>query len=221
MHSLLALGFGLGLLHALDADHIMAVSALASGDGRGGSRTVAKTVRFCASWAIGHAGVLLSLSALLVYAGVQPPGIVHELAEKLVGLLLIGLGGWILWNVWRHRWRIEVHRHDDVTHAHLVLDGETKHDHRPLLVGLVHGLAGSAPILALIPALDVTNAWFAVGYAAVFSVGVLTAMLVFGVFFGRIRNWLARVGGRVFDASRVVIAGLSVVFGGYWLFYGH
>jgi hypothetical protein len=106
--SILTLGFGLGLLHALDADHIMAISSLASSDKNDQDSKHQKTgsigrmAGFCARWAIGHAAVLLGLAALFIFAKFELPSIVPLLAEKLIGILLIGLGCWILWTLRQH-----------------------------------------------------------------------------------------------------------------------
>jgi high-affinity nickel permease len=66
--SILTLGFGLGLLHALDADHIMAITSLASGQDSENQKTwsISRMVGFCIRWAIGHAAVLLALATLFI-----------------------------------------------------------------------------------------------------------------------------------------------------------
>ena len=59
-----------------------------------------------------------------------------------------------------------------------------------------HGLAGSAPVLALVPAVESSNAWFALGYVALFSLGVLMTMIVFGLGFGYVQSRLIKLGER-------------------------
>ena len=173
---------------------------------------------FCARWAIGHAAVLLGLAALFIFAKFELPSIVPLLAEKLIGILLIGLGCWILWTLRQHKITLDTHSHDNITHTHLAQPGQQHKNHQPVLVGIVHGLAGSAPVLAIIPALETNNAWFGLAYVGLFSLGVLTTMLVFGCFLGKLQSWISNWGQRLFQVSRVCIAFTSIGFGSFWLF---
>ena len=223
--ALLSLGFGLGLLHALDADHIMAVSSLAyskgSTDADLAQRSRSQTVRFCIQWAIGHGGILLLLGCLVLFAGVAIPEQVSALAEKAVGVILISLGMWIFWQFYQNKLHLKVHSHDGLTHVHLAslrLEKPSRHDHRPVLVGITHGLAGSAPVLAIVPLAQSGQGWFGLMYVAMFSLGVVSTMLVFGLFFNKVQNSLENYSRRLFDISRLSLASLSIGFGGYWLF---
>ena len=217
--SILALGFGLGLLHALDADHIMAISSMASGHNHAQTTwSVKRMIGFCARWAIGHAAVLLALAALFIFAKFELPSVVPQLAEKLIGILLIGLGCWILWSLWQHKITLETHSHDHITHTHLAEPGKQHKNHQPVLVGIIHGLAGSAPILAIIPALETSNVWVGLFYVGLFSLGVLTTMLIFGCFLGKLQNWISSWGQRLYQISRVIVAFTSIAFGSFWLF---
>ena len=216
---MLTLGFGLGLLHALDADHIMAISSLATAS-RGNQKpwTLSAMILFCSRWALGHGGILLALTTLFIFAKIELPGYVPQLAEKLIGLMLLFIGGWIIHNLLRQRLTLKTHSHDTITHAHLVSAGKKHQNHAPVLVGITHGLAGSAPILAIIPALEQANAWLGFVYVGLFSFGVLTTMLVFGVFLGKLQGWVAGRGQAMFRLSRILVAFGSIAFGSYWLF---
>ncbi len=213
----MTLGFWLGLLHALDADHIMAVSVLASADGQNAKAwSIRRMLRFCCAWAFGHGAVLFSLALLLVFAEVELPTIIADFAEKLIGVFLITLGGWVLYTIRQHRLSLHVHCHDDLTHVHLTNTRQTHDTHSSVLVGVTHGFAGSAPVLALIPAMKTTSAWIGLSYIMLFSLGVLCAMLVFGLFFGRLQQWLARLGQKVFQLSRMLMASACITLGCYW-----
>ena len=227
LYSIMTLGFGLGLLHALDADHIMAVSVLASANGQNAKAwSIRRMLRFCCAWAFGHGAVLFSLALLLVFAEVELPTIIADFAEKLIGVFLIILGGWVLYTIRQHRLSLQVHCHDDLTHVHLthvhlthvhLTNTRQTHDtHSSVLVGVTHGFAGSAPVLALIPAMKTTSAWIGLSYIMLFSLGVLCAMLVFGLFFGRLQQWLARLGQKVFQLSRMLMASACITLGCYW-----
>ncbi len=214
-YAILSLGFGLGLLHALDADHVMAVSSLASREDSRPRRV--RTVLFCAKWAIGHGGVLMMLGTCVIVLGAQIPAGLSYIAEKMVGVILIALGAWIFWQFFQHRIRVGLHSHDNLTHSHLEDGKHEQHDHSPVLIGITHGLAGSAPILALIPALNISSKWVGLSYIALFSVGVVTTMLVFGLGYGHVQQWLEKRNNQLFDLSRLLMASLAMAFGVYWL----
>ncbi len=228
--ALLSLGFGLGLLHALDADHIMAVSSLAYSKDGSVRRSRWQTVHFCIQWAIGHGGILLLLAVLVLSTGVAIPAQVSFLAEKAVGVILIALGVWIFWQFYQNKLQLNVHSHEGLTHVHLddiISDSDStiirnhknsKHDHRPVLVGITHGLAGSAPVLAILPLAQSGQGWFSLLYVAMFSFGVVATMLVFGLCFTKFQNTLQNYSRRLFDVSRLTLASLSIGFGYYWLF---
>lgn len=219
--ALLSLGFGLGLLHALDADHIMAVSTLAYGKAVDAQRSRGQTLRFCIQWAIGHGGILLLLGCVVLFTGIAIPEQVSLFAEKAVGIILMSLGCWIFWQFYKNRLQLRVHSHKGVTHVHLAESEkgmQSRHDHRPVLVGITHGLAGSAPVLAIVPLAQSGQGWFGLVYVAMFSLGVVFTMLVFGLFFNKFQSTLENYSRRLFDASRLSLASLSIGFGGYWLF---
>jgi sulfite exporter TauE/SafE len=213
---LLLLGFGLGLTHAFDADHIMAVTSLASREP--GWR---RTLRFCGAWAVGHGLTLLTVGALVLGVGWQLPEGLYATAEGLVGVVLVALGLWLWWDLWRRRVRLTAHRHGGVSHVHLVADSDSHGgrwaDHSPVMVGILHGLAGAAPLMALLPSIQAGGAWAGLGYLLVFSAGVLVSMAGFGVAFGTFQDWVARRGTALMNALRLVVGGLAVGLGGMWL----
>ncbi len=168
--AVLTLAFGLGMLHALDADHIMAVSTLAST--RSGRQ---RALAFCARWAIGHGLTLLTIGAAVLLLGMAIPARLSADAESLVGVVLVLIGAWVLWDLWRRRVHLHFHAHEGaITHAHWHLDqpgaarrGEHghAHGHGAVLVGVMHGTAGSAPLLALLPMAQ-HGPWFGLGLSA-------------------------------------------------------
>lgn len=230
MFSLLLTGLGLGLLHALDADHVMAVSALSNR-----KPSLQRTLKFSANWAIGHGSVLIMLGLLFFGLGVVLPESIQHLAESSVGLLLIGLGLACFWQFHKEKVVLDKHTHlheqGEIEHTHLHLEGhdkisavatpanakQVKEAHTPVMVGILHGLAGSAPALALIPAMLQTNLLEAMGYLLLFSAGVLFSMVTFGLSFGVIQKKLQQKSVRIFNMSRRVIASAAVGIGFYWL----
>jgi ABC-type nickel/cobalt efflux system permease component RcnA len=237
MFSLLITGLGLGLLHALDADHVMAVSALSNR-----KPSLKRTLKFSANWAVGHGSVLIVLGLLFFGLGVALPEAVQQIAESSVGVLLIVLGLSCFWQFHKEKIVLNKHTHEhsqgSIEHTHLHVadhaknhnihhsnnDGskqespqQVKEAHTPVMVGILHGLAGSAPALALIPAMMQTSLSEAMGYLVLFSAGVLFSMVAFGLSFGLVQKKLQQKSVRVFNWSRKVIASAAVGIGFYWL----
>ena len=181
----LALGFVLGLRHALDADHIAAVAALT--ESRGGLR---RALVNGMSWGMGHAltiGLAGGTAILLRSAFPDRLALAFEFAAAL---MLIVLGVVAMRGALRDRLHVHRHRHDDVTHAHLHFHAvrheaglEALHHHphpvrlalRPFLVGTVHGLAGSAALAILVLATMPTVLAGCV-YLLVFGMGTMVGM---------------------------------------------
>ena len=219
--ALISVGFTLGLVHALDADHIMAVSAMSNA--RPGKR---RSLLFCASWALGHAGVLLASGLLLFGFGIGLPESFAQLAEVFVGAFLVVMGLVCLWRFRRERISLAEHRHGEIVHRHWQIEGsghagETDGDrlqrHTPVMVGVMHGLAGSAPALALIPVVVHGDLVTALLYLLLFSFGVMLAMLVFGLGFGATQHFLQQRYLWVFNGFRNLVASASILVGGYWI----
>lgn len=223
--SLTVIGAGLvlGLMHALDADHIMAVSAL-SNEKPGALRTL----KYCLQWAMGHGGVLLACGMLLFGLGLELPETVLQIAEASVGVLLIGIGLLFFWRIRQQKLRLNVHSHGDLVHSHWHVEDaksqahaqtseNVKDHHAPVFVGMLHGLAGSAPALALVPVMANGQLAMAVAYLLIFSLGVVLSMMLFGLSLGLFQNKLQQFNLRMFQFSRHLIAGSSIMLGGFWL----
>lgn len=218
-----SLAFGLGMLHALDADHVMAVSGLCST--RPGWRT---SLSFCLRWALGHGISLLLIGVAVILFGMSIPVALSGVAESMVALVLIGIGAYVIWDLWRRRAHLHFHYHDDLPrHAHWHTHpggggGEHQkerhvHGHGAMMVGVLHGMAGSAPLLALIPLSRLGSPWVAALYLLVFSLGVLVAMLLFGGVLGGVFGLLSRWGTRLVYSLRLLVGCGSMLFGGYLL----
>jgi ABC-type nickel/cobalt efflux system permease component RcnA len=213
--TLLAMGFGLGLLHALDPDHVLAVANL--NDARAGRRG---SLAFSARWALGHGAALLMIGALVLLAGLAVPTGLSAWAEYLVGFVLIGLGMGALWALWAGEAPLQVHRHG-ADGAHLHVTGlPAHHGRRALLVGLLHGTAGSASLLALTPLVTAPTPWIGMAYLLLFGAGVLTAMIAFGGLLGaglgRLRQGIPSLasGLRATLALAAMALGITLLRGG-------
>ncbi|WP_455365483.1 HoxN/HupN/NixA family nickel/cobalt transporter [Kaarinaea lacus] len=220
--TLISLAFGLGMLHALDADHIMAVSGLAS------TRvSFRNSLRFCLRWAAGHGLALLFIGACVYLLGMAIPHNLSHYAESAVGIMLITIGAWILWELKNKNAHLHFHRHDNLpehAHWHQHHQHSSQHDQDPhahqhgaLIVGILHGTAGSAPLLVLIPLAQLGSPVYAIAYLVLFSAGVLLAMLLFGGLIGGVYQWLSKMGTDFVKTLRIIVAFSSIVFGGYLL----
>jgi len=182
--SVLGLGFVLGMKHALDPDHMVAVSTIVSE-----SRSVRRSSLIGTFWGLGHTLSLLCASVVVIALKVRISDRIALWMEFAVALMLIFLGlrttmkslrGWKL-----HR---HCHTHDGNTHTHLHLHregDELAHHHRhlirsgarPFFVGMVHGMAGSAALTLLVLA-AIPSALAGLIYIAVFGLGSVGGMLI-------------------------------------------
>ncbi len=210
---ILMLAFGLGLLHSLDADHIMAVSNLAS------SRPNRKaTTQFCIRWALGHGLTLLTVGTLFFAFGLSLPASISHYAEIAVGIVLIIIGVLVLVELLRKRAHIHFHEHSGLpAHAHWHSHHKQKshhHSHTAVFVGILHGLAGSAPLLALIPIATSEQPLYGFLYLLIFSLGVMTSMLIFGGVLGLFTKKILDMSELLFRWVRGVLGLSAIAVGG-------
>jgi hypothetical protein len=156
--SFLLLGFVVGIRHALDADHVAAVVSLAT---RGG--TIAGQARQGALWGLGHASTLLLVGGACVLLGVAVPREAERWLEAAVGAMLVLLGASVFLRLRRTRIHVEAHSHARVPA-------------QALLVGAVHGLAGSGALVLLVAQTAETPAIGLVGIAS-FGLGSILGMM--------------------------------------------
>lgn len=145
-------GLLLGIRHAVDPDHVVAVTAIATGE-----RSVRRATRIGVMWGVGHTVTILAVGgAIIVFRIVIPPrlGLAFEF---VVGLVLIVLG---LANLLSRS-----------------PDAPKRGSARPLVVGMVHGLAGSAAV-ALLALAAVRDPRWALAYLVLFGVGTIVGMMV-------------------------------------------
>jgi nickel/cobalt exporter len=209
--SFLSLCIGLGMMHAFDADHVMAMSALASR--RPGWQ---RAIRYCASWGLGHGITLLVIGSGVFLLGWQLPADMQIWGERAVGVLLIALGVWLWVDLARRGLKLRAHRHGGIVHTHWHEPQAPRHDHSPTFVGILHGFAGSAPLIGLLSSMYSDRVWVSLSYMLLFSLGVLVSMVAFGLAFGGLQSFISRFGGWL-TAFRAGIGGIGVALGGYWI----
>lgn len=209
----LATGFLFGLRHALDVDHLAAVSALISERRRGISAWLVG-----AAWGIGHTVTLSAAAAAVIVLNVQITGRAASIFELAVAVMLVVLGVDALRTVVRHGEHASHHGH-----RHPIAGAVVTHDHglqrglRPLLVGMVHGLAGSAALTLLVLS-ALPSPRLAIAYVVVFGIGSIVGMIAMSMLVSLpLRVSHARF-HRLDAAVRTAAALFSIVLG-VWMAY--
>lgn len=209
LFSIILLGFFLGMRHATDSDHVLAVTAIVSRQ-----RTTRAAVLIGALWGVGHTVTIVLIGGAIILLSVVIPPRVGLTMELSVAAMLILLGALNLTGIMRQinealglahrgdgRRHSHPHGHDDYyVHSHPHGHGPEEHGHReedtsparldrrfgrlglyhvlrPLIVGVVHGLAGSAAV-ALLVLTTIRNPVWATAYLLVFGIGTIAGMML-------------------------------------------
>jgi ABC-type nickel/cobalt efflux system permease component RcnA len=195
-----------GFAHALEPDHMAAVTTFVSRRPR-----PAEAVAFGVRWGVGHSAALLVVGLILVALDLRVPERLTRGLEFGVGGMLLGLGAWLLWSVLHER----AHRMAARGHGHAHPHPHT-HRHGSLWVGMAHGLAGTAPLVALLPAALTRSAWLAGAYLLFFGVGTTVAMGLYavaaGLLFDRAGSRVPTLGRTLRTLTAVGSAALGIVW---------
>lgn len=194
---LLVLGFGLGLTHAVEADHLAAVSTIVSDRKSAWSAAVVG-----GTWGAGHTISLFIAGIAVILFRINISDGTAQFLEFCVGLMLIALGIDALRKLIRARQiHLHPHRHGEIVHTHPhVHDKATAHDHgsndsgsnshhgmklnpKPLIVGMIHGLAGSGALMLLVLS-TIPSPFVALLYILIFGIGSIGGMMLMSVLIG-------------------------------------
>ena len=181
--AVLALGFFLGMRHATDADHVVAVTTIVSRE-----RSPWAALRVGALWGLGHTATILAVGGAIILFGLVIPPRLGLSMEFSVAIMLIVLGAMNLTGAMnRIREAAHQHPHGEVQGSKggawttMASNSEAPrgffHRIRPLIVGFVHGLAGSAAV-ALLVLTTIKDASWAILYLAIFGGGTVLGMMV-------------------------------------------
>ena len=214
-------------MHGLGADHLMAIVALSLGTATEApplrrARAVAVAMRF----ALGHALLLALGAGAIVALGWTLPIFVERGGEVLGGLLLIALGAFGLWGV--AAGRVYGHAHAAPREAapqwHLHIGRPERHpvpaahSHLPTIVGAAFAVSSLRALTLLAPfggRADATPLPALLGLIAVFAVGILLSMTLFGVAFARLLS--GRVVAALGRGAAVIMAVASIGLGAFWI----
>jgi high-affinity nickel permease len=212
----LMLGLVLGLKHAFDSDHLIAVSTIVARE-----RAPWRSLWIGLFWGIGHTLTLLTVGVLVLGMKTQIPPSLESSLECFVGVILFGLGLMTLYDYWRKRVHTHTHAHEGALHRHFHAHNEMlahHHPHpirlglKPMLIGMVHGLAGSAALMLLVLA-TIPSPTLGLLYIAIFGCGSVVGMgvvsLMMGVFFSLATDRLQTLD----QGIRLTVGGLSTAFG--------
>jgi len=199
--ALMVLGFILGMRHATDPDHVIAVTTIVSGQ-----KSASGAATIGAAWGLGHTLTILVFGGgIILFGWVIPPRIGLSM-EFSVGLMLIVLGIMNLTGVTRRMDASRLRRLD--SHLGKLAAYQLV---RPLVVGVVHGLAGSAAV-ALLVLTTIRNPAWALWYLFVFGLGTIVGMMLMTAVivlpFARTDDRFVRLGG-----LRVASGLISLAFG--------
>jgi ABC-type nickel/cobalt efflux system permease component RcnA len=229
--ALLGLGLVFGLKHATEVDHVVAVSAIVSEH-----RSVFRSALVGGLWGVGHTTSLVIVGLVVLVFRTAIPAPVANWLEFGVALMIIGLGLLAMTRVLRRRNDVHLHKHshDGVSHVHIHFhEATTRHGHgqpsththavssigiKPVLVGTMHGLAGSGA-LTLLVLTQIKSAWLGLLYLAIFGLGSIVGMLLMSGLIGLPFALTSRNLSGLHHRLQTAAAGLSIAFGLWYAYH--
>ncbi len=224
----LALGIILGLRHALDPDHVVAVSTIVSE-----YRNPLRSFWVGISWGLGHTTTLLIIGIVIIALRLTIPDRLALFLEFAVGIMLVGLGVQVIYNYWKRKIHQHEHGHEEDAHSHFHSHAENP-AHSPehhgargvgkpffrkksYFIGTVHGLAGSAALTLLVLA-SIDSPLAGMGYILLFGLGSVLSMGIVTIFISFPFVFSA---GRLPNLNRYIqlsVGAFSIIFGGLLMY---
>ncbi len=216
----LSLGFFLGLRHALDPDHLVAVSTIVSEH-----KSIARSSLVGTFWGLGHTLTLFAIGMIVISLKSSIPQQAAIWMEMSVAGMLVALGINVIWRSAGER-GVALHAHSHThegspPHKHLHLHNQDNHEHRhhmfrlgrkPFVVGMVHGVAGSAA-LTLAVMTQIPSAALGLAYITLFGIGSVGGMLLMSAMISLPFAVTARRYSALNWAIRMLAGLFSVIFG--------
>jgi ABC-type nickel/cobalt efflux system permease component RcnA len=215
----------LGLRHASDPDHLAAVTTLIASEED--HRRIRKAGLMGLLWGMGHATTLILVGLPLVLAGIVMPEPVQQVAETLIGVVIVFLAARLLLRWRRGLYHVHTHSHDrEAPHRHVHSHAHSEsHEHVHSVprrtpfsaygVGLVHGIGGSGGLTLLLLS-TITDKVEAAAALLLFAAGTALSMALLSTAFG-----FAIAGGPVgknFERVAPMLGVLSLGFGAWYAF---
>ena len=221
--AILGLGFLLGLKHATDADHVVAVTTFVSRE-----RSLLRSCWIGLFWGTGHTLSLAVAGSFILLFKITLSDRLSSWLELVVAAMLVALGGRVLYHLWKDKLRLHRHSHTHVSgkaahaHWHLHVAGEPEEHQtflhfglRPLIVGMVHGVAGTGALMLLVLS-AIQSPFQALMYILTFGIGSVAGMLIVSLLLAIPLQWAARNVASGYRAVQAAAGAFSCVFG-LWL----
>jgi sulfite exporter TauE/SafE len=208
-----------GIIHVWSGpDHLAAIAPLA----------VRKPIRSWvagARWGVGHSvGVAIIGLLSLWLRNLIPRELISQWGERLVGIMLLGIGFWAL----RKALRIHAHEHEHDGDRHIHLHGHAHpiaheqpaahvHTHAALGIGILHGLAGSSHFVGVLAALAFPTDAQAIAYLIAFGAGTIVSMATFSWFVGLLTSRWAIGSEKIYRGLMSACAVSAMAVGCFWL----
>ena len=213
------------ILHVISGpDHLAAVTPLAISSQR-------KGWKIGLVWGFGHLiGMLLIGVLFLLFKEVIPVEAISSYSEQLVAIILIAVGLWAFYRIFNEKKKhTQPHTHSDgSTHIHTYENKSDEHSHKKemkqnilssLSIGFIHGLAGVAHFILLLPVLAFETRFEGTKYILGFAIGTVLAMTIYGFILGNIAKLSKNANDPLFFKGIRFAGGLfAIVIGVYWLY---
>jgi sulfite exporter TauE/SafE len=217
--SILAIGFALGLQHAVEADHLAAVSTIVSE-----KKSLLTASIVGGFWGLGHTVSLLAIGAAVIFFKVRISETAETRLEAVVGAMLVLLGLNALRKLLTSE-KVHVHKHEHGEREHIHIhthngENETTHHRfspRSILVGMVHGLAGSAALMLLILPV-IPSPPVALLYILIFGVGSIGGMMTMSFLIGLPLHFTLERFGFLNGMIRLAAGSFSLSLGVYIIY---
>lgn len=221
---LLLLGLITGLRHSMEADHIAAVSTIMAASKR--QKMLRRAPLLGALWGLGHTASLFAAGLVVLLLAVNVPQKVSSTLEFGVGVMLVFLGATALtgFNTGRfvralfiRQTHHHVHVHEDigVVHSHAHDHHDHRHGHKALIVGMVHGMAGSGALMLIVLS-TINSVSLGLAYIAIFGAGSIASMAamstLIGLPFARARHYKLDILLRVVAAVITLVIGAGLIY---------
>lgn len=220
--------FGLltGLRHSMEADHVAAVLSIVASDHKG----IKRASLLGAAWGLGHTASLFVAGFVVLMFAINIPESVSAKFEFGVGIILILLSvtaftgfdiGRFFRGLFRQKRHSHIHSHDQLIHSHEHShEGSHWHSHKSLIVGMVHGMAGSGALMLVVLS-TINSVPLGLAYVAIFGIGSIAGMVgtstLMGIPFSKFRSPKLGLAIRYVAAATTLIIGAGLIHDLVWV----